>query len=243
MYLSIPDSEQVILCSTDGCDGGETLSFEGDGSGVSSQFANPVLTIAADKDGLYALVGGSLGGVIACTPSRCAESARLLALGPVPQSLGPLIAVDNTNVYFASFTSLLSGFTPPRPAPPGLEIDGNGGLAELKYVAKQSAAGLNGPSGTLLEGLSSPSAIAVDGTTVYVAGEGEPNDASERASGTGQIVKCAVAGCNGLSVTVQGYVNYPQGIAVDGANVYWTDFGSGTDPSGSDDGRVMFRAK
>jgi hypothetical protein len=30
---------------------------------------------------------------------------------------------------------------------------------------------------------------------------------------------------------------------VDGANVYWTDFGSSADPSSSDDGRVVVRPK
>jgi hypothetical protein len=232
----------VTLCSTSGCDGGEILTFEGDGSPMPLPLSTTVVAIAADKDSLYAVVtAGPFGAVVACMPSQCAESVRSLAIvpgfGPGVQAFAALLAVDDTNLYFVSFASVFGGIATTGPL-------GNGGtpdsLAQLNFVAKQSN---NGPEVTLLEDLSAPSAIAVDGTTVYVAGWGEQNDGGDRATGAGRIAKCAVAGCKEVPVTVQGYVNYPQGIAVDDANVYWTDFGSGTDPSASDDGRVMFRGK
>jgi hypothetical protein len=156
----------------------------------------------------------------------------------VPGSaLAPLLAVDATNVYFSPFAGA-SSFSVPQSSPgPGT---GNG-QGTISVVAKGS---VNPALSTLLlQGLSFPSAIAVDSQTLYVAQWGDDNDGGTRSSGAGRIARCAVAGCQNVSTTVQGYVNYPQGIAVDDANVYWTDFGSGTDPSGSDDGRVMFRAK
>jgi hypothetical protein len=42
---------------------------------------------------------------------------------------------------------------------------------------------------------------------------------------------------------VAGFVNFPQQIAVDDTSVYWTDFGSSTNSSGTIDGRVMTAPK
>lgn len=241
VYFDMPDSEQVTLCSTTGCDGGEALTFDGDGS--TGTLTVTLIAIAADQESLYAVANaGPIGTIVTCAPSHCAQSARRLALGSVigigQQAFAPLLAVDDTNLYFVSFASELGGLTPPGLM--GIGPFNAGRLAELNFVGKEAD---GGSTVTLLGDLSSPSAIAVDGTAAYVAEWGEQNDGGGRPTGAGRIDQCAVAGCKGVPVVVQGYVNYPQGIAVDDANVYWTDFGSGTDPTASDDGRVMFRSK
>ncbi len=251
LYFEVPDSEQAYVCSTEECDGGTALAVLPDGSGnVPTQFTGPI-AIAVDEEDLY--VGesaGPFGAVFACTRSDCSRTAHAianffalngmgelggLALPNGPSPSAPLLAVDATNVYFASTPVLGGGGPAPLPGAGGE----TSALGSLSFAAKDGS----NPPATLLDDLSFPSAIAVDGTMVYVAQWGDESEAGRRPAGSGQIVKCAVAGCNGAATTVEDYVNYPQGIAVDDVNVYWTDFGTGIDPSGSDDGRVMVRAK
>jgi hypothetical protein len=231
VYFGLNSTDPVFVCSIDGCDGGTAVTPVDGGFGGGITGLTSPAAIAVDDDSLYeAAFGSSVAFVLACTRRACLDTARTLAIIP-GQALGPLLAVDGTNVYFAP----LPGRLPGSVLPPN-----NNGQATISFMAKS---GVSQTPSTLLEGLSFPSAIGVDGKALYVAQWGDENDGGARSPGAGRIAKCAVGGCQGVSTTVQGYINYPQGIAVDDANVYWSDFGSGTDPNGSDDGRVMVRAK
>jgi hypothetical protein len=237
LYFGDPGSEQVHACSIDGCDGGtELLTFASDASGPPLSLFGNLSAIALDGENLYAVLSGTVGSVIAvCARSQCLGGVRALAPG-VGVGFGSFLAVDATNVYFAAASG--GNFNQGTPIGPGGPAV-SGTSATISLVPKDGGTG----AVTLVGEVSAPSAIAVDGTTVYVTQWGDQDEAGARSSGAGRIAKCAVAGCGGVPTMVQDYVNYPQGIAVDGANVYWTDFGSSADPSSSDDGRVVVRPK
>jgi hypothetical protein len=246
LYFDMADSDEVIACSVDACDAGEALMVYTDASPRPyGTLSNPT-AIAVDDDNLYEVAPSISGVVLSCAIVTCSDSVRLLASGTGNVTMfAPLLAVDATNIYFVAVAAA-SSFGPDR----GTRVPGGSGgtngnesgsaRATISFVGKTS---MNVAPTTLLDGQSLPSAIAVDGTALYVAEWGDENDAGTRSSGAGRILTCAVPTCNDRPALVQDYVNYPQGIAIDDAHVYWTDFGSGTDPSGSTDGRVMVRAR
>jgi hypothetical protein len=238
LYFGDPDTQQVVhACSIDGCDGGTELTFASDAStGPPLSLFGNVTAIALDAENLYAVLSGSVGSlIVACDRSQCAGGASALAPG-VGAGFGSFLAVDATHVYFAAGSpGNLGQGLPIGPGAPAVSITS----ATISLVSKDGGSGIV----TLVSEVSAPSAIAVDGTAVYVTQWGDEDDAGARSAGAGRIAKCAVAGCGGVPTMVQDYVNYPQGIAVDGANVYWTDYGSNSDPSSSADGRVVVRPK
>jgi hypothetical protein len=83
--------------------------------------------------------------------------------------------------------------------------------------------------------------IAADGTNVYFTDRGAAgaDGGAIPFAGSGRVAKCPIAGCHGNPTPLAGFVSFPQQIAVDSTTVYWTDFGSSSDPDASTDGRVM----
>jgi len=251
LYFADFDAQELHECQASGCDGGSEFSIAPEASSgpLPPGLVGSVLAIALDDQNVYAVMSVSLGGfggtVLACSRSDCQATVHVLTLD-LGQALGPLLAVDADHVYFASTNTSTGG-----PVPVGLGGTSNVGASNLATVsfaitgdlASQTDAG-NEFASTTLGAVSFPSAMAVHAGSIYVAQWGDlDNDSGLRPEGAGRITGCVVDSCNGIATTVQDYLNYPQGVAVDDTNVYWTDFGSGTNSFGSDDGRVAFRPK
>ena len=211
-------------CPAGNCARATTVPWIPD-SGVpyaADTFAPSASAIALDGTNLYVLAATLLPGLLTtCAVDACAATARTLFLAA---NGGPAaIAVDADNVYVA--------LSNPQP--------------EIEFIPKGAnpnggfpAAG-NDRSTVLVTGLAAPSAIATDGISVYWADLG-PATQRGMAAGAGSIAKCSVSGCNWVSKTVQNFVSNPVGIAVDEANVYWTELGAGSDLLS---GRVVHHAK
>jgi hypothetical protein len=171
-----------------------------------------------DATNLYVTTDAGL--VFSCGVSDCRGTVQVLASG---QGTVAQIVVDATQVYFTDARQ--------------------NALGRILSWPKDFSLDASAPSATLLDGLSLPTAIAVDGATVYFTEEGTTDVSGQTAAGAGRVARCAAGGCNDKATAVAGYVNHPLGIAVDATSVYWTDFGSATDANGTHDGRVMVRPK
>jgi hypothetical protein len=215
VYFANFTQGQILECPVDGCSGSATVLWSAADAGPSGW----PFGLALDATNLYFTT--NFGIVFACSASACSSTAQVVANAPN----GPLaqIAVDATHLYFTNASSLATG--------------------RIQSCEKNGGGDASTPSTTLLDGLSVATGIAVDGANVYFTEEGSQNSMGQWPQGAGRVAQCAVGGCSDKATAVAGYVNHPLGIAVDEANVYWTDFGSTTDASGTTDGRVLVRAK
>jgi hypothetical protein len=241
LYWAAPNL--VLACPTTGCTGGATV--------LSTSPLAPT-DIAVDETGIY--VGDSIQDALLTFPLAGGMGPTVLWAS----SAAPLaIALDGATAYFGTTgvslascsptgcASLVVGGTPTA-------VDVAGGVVYVGTQAEQSPGAIAScPEANcaaalriLTTGLSYCAGIAVDSTNVYFTDLGTTGaDGGTIFSGSGDVEKCPISGCSSNPTPVAAFVNFPQQIAVDDTSVYWTDFGSSTDPTGTQDGRVMWALK
>jgi hypothetical protein len=234
-------SNVVLSCPTTGCPGGATV--------LSTNPLAPT-DIAVDETGIY--VGASTQDALLMFPLDGGTGPTVLWTS----SAAPLaIALDGATAYFGTTgvslascsptgcASLVVGGTPTA-------VDVVGGVVYVGTQAEQSPGAIAScPEADcaavtiLTTRVSYCAGIAADSTNVYFTDLGaNAADGGTSFSGSGDVEKCPISGCSNPT-PVAAFVNFPQQIAVDDASVYWTDFGSSTDPTGTQDGRVMSAPK
>jgi hypothetical protein len=229
----------VFGCATSGCSG------DG-GSGTSNVLWHGLAEgVLVDSTTAYWNDNGSL---LACALGGCNGAPTLLDQPNVAvlESMGQ-IAQDNNYLYYTygAPTAFQLGHGPGYIASPGQ-------FAQVFSCSKKGIAS----GGTALLGMYEMSmgailstsllGLATDGTNVYFTDLG--NGVASGATDVGRIAKCSVTGCMDLGTTIADHLQNPRGVAVDDANVYWADFGSGTLDSNkglllSVDGRIMTSPK
>jgi hypothetical protein len=214
VYFTAPSLGELLSCPGGACDGGPGILWPPAQVDGSTQFGGGAATgIALDATSVYFIVSPF---VFACEKRDCAGTLRRAA--SLPTSTPAQIAVDGQNLYVTDFQSGAAG---------GILSGPKGGVDQ--------------PLGALVRGLSLPTSLATDGTNAFFAEEG--NVATATLSGQGRVAECAAGGCGDQPGPVADFVNCPLGVAVDGTDVFWTDFGPGTDRTQTDAGRVMMRPK
>jgi hypothetical protein len=251
---------QVLSCATAGCPTGPTV--------LSTSALTPT-DIAVDTTGIYvgdsnqnellmfSLAGSMSPTVLWPSPPVVLDGGVVSAAMPAYSTPPLAIALDGATAYFGTTGVSLLSCTPTGCT--NLVVGGTptvvGVASGLVYMGTQAqgstgaiascpeancAAGLT----LLTTGLSHCAGIAVDSTSVYFTDLGSSgSDGGTVFSGSGRVEKCPTSGCRGNPTPIAAFVNFPQQIAVDNTSVYWTDFGSSTDPNASQDGRVMTALK
>lgn len=242
IYWATPNA--VLSCPSTGCPAGPTL--------IASGALQPT-DVAVGTGGIY--VGDSLQFALLMYPfADAGMNPTVLWHSPAAPSA---IAASGSDVYLATTgLSLISCATSPCTTvvrggmPTALNIHGSGIYIGARASASPGAVGWCNAADCastftiLTDKITYCEGVAGDGTSVYFTDRGFAADATGSfASGLGRVAKCPTTGCTGAPTPVEGYVNFPQQIAVDDAAVYWTDFGSSNDPNGTKDGRVMTSAK
>jgi hypothetical protein len=98
-------------------------------------------------------------------------------------------------------------------------------------LARDEAMSIQAGPITVASGLDYPNSLAVGPTGVYWTNRGKGlGPAVVATASTGSVMRCAIGGCAGPTVLATGQDN-PIAIALDPANVYWTNFGSAFDAS------------
>jgi hypothetical protein len=245
-YVYWATQSSLLRCATDGCaSGGPTVLWassllptdvavnattvyfgdkntddllacplEGCGSGPTLTWTSGSPAMAMVADGPTVYAAISQGSLLSCEAGGCSGSLRFTG---APTA----IAKDADHVYLGH----------------GIP----GGPIALTSFPKADA---SSQAPDLVDDLTTCAGIAADGANVYYTDWGTLDvDAGTIPNGAGRVAKCAIAGCGDVPTAVAGFVNFPQQIAVDDTNVYWTDFGSIANPNGSDDGRVVSMPK
>jgi hypothetical protein len=241
LYWAAPNL--VLACPTTGCTGGATV--------LSTSPLAPT-DIAVDETGIY--VGDSIQNALLTFPLAGGMGPTVLWMSSVAPSA---VAVDGPTAYFGTAgvslltcgttgcTSLVLGGDPTA-------VDVAGGVVYIGTQAEQAPGAIAScpeahcaaGSTILTTGLSHCAGIAVDSTNIYFTDLGTTGaDGGTIFSGSGDVEKCPISGCSEKPTPIAAFVNFPQQIAVDDASVYWTDFGSSTDPTATQDGRVMSALK
>ncbi|MGO9834076.1 MAG: hypothetical protein ACLP1X_07675 [Polyangiaceae bacterium] len=229
----------LLSCATDGCvSEGPTVLWAGDLAPTD---------VAVGAASIY--FGSTVDdGLLTCPIDGCGADPTVLWSSTAPPAP---IALDGPTVYFATTgISLLScvagacapilvGGTPTAMAIGNANVYiGTRGAGSPGAVASCPETDCTAGLTIVANNLSNCVGIAVDATEVYFTDQGMI-DVDGGTGGAGSVSKCPLSGCNDQPAPIAGFVNFPQQIAVDATNAYWTDFGSSTDPQASDDGRVM----
>jgi hypothetical protein len=153
------------------------------------------------------------GYIVKCAVGGCNNAPTNVS----GQNTANEIAVDETNVYWTA--------------------------TDNGQVLTCPEAGCNGAATVLASGQAIPQDLAVDATNVYWVNLGPPvadGDLMVPYYTNGQIMKCALGGCNN-NPTVLAAVSpaWLGAIALDATSVYWTSATSTSTPPTSPNGQIM----
>ena len=158
--------------------------------------------VAVDASGIY-WVANAPDTLFSCPLGGCGGAPTTLMAGSPDVADLQQVALDANNVYFT---------------------DGN--PLELGMILACAKSGCGSTPTVLASGLDAPIAIATDGINVYWTETGPNFVAGAPVTGVGLVRKCAVGGCGNAPTTVATGLTSPGALALDDANVYWTEGGT-----------------
>jgi len=225
----------LAKCSVSGC----ALGSEVAGAG-------PAWQIALDGKNVYWTTHSA--EVLTCPLSGCGSSPMALwSAGLAPAASG--IAVDASDIYWSTAKgevmkcalsgcnntpTVLVGATAALAAANQIALDdGNVYVVDANPAGQGRVLGCaksgcgNNPA-ELAIGLNAPRALVTDGVNVYWIERGADFANGQSVSGAGFVRRCAVGGCNNSPTTIASGLTAPTAIAVDGSNVYWAEWGTGS---------------
>jgi hypothetical protein len=168
----------------------------------SAGFSPCDVGVAVDASGIY-WVAQAPNTLFSCPLGGCAGAPTALMAASPDVADVQQVALDANNVYFT---------------------DGN--PIELGMILACAKSGCGTTPTVLASGLDAPVAIATDGINVYWTETGPDFVGGTSVAGVGLVRKCAVGGCGNAPTNVATGLTSPGAIALDDANVYWTEEGT-----------------